>query len=137
MRTLMAPLIDKRASLIEVKQSAEMQFVNQTHAQLQGSVFAAGCTNWYINEFGRNAASWPGLASSFWRTAYFPNFRHYNMKGVSKFWFLNTLKRWIVTSGFGKTQLALLGVLVALLSSKGDSVGNPMTLLTGFWNRLF
>ncbi|KAH6704243.1 monooxygenase [Leptodontidium sp. MPI-SDFR-AT-0119] len=73
MRTLMAPLIDKRASIIEVKQTAENQFVNSIHSELNGSVFAAGCTNWYINEFGRNAASWPGLASAFWKAAYFPS----------------------------------------------------------------
>lgn len=130
----MAPLIDKRASLIEIKQSAEIQFVNRTHAQLQGSVFAAGCTNWYINEFGRNAASWPGLASAFWRTAYFPNFQHYNMKPSSKFWILHTIKRWLVNSGYGKTQLVLLGVLLALVQSRENVVEK---ILREFWHQLF
>jgi hypothetical protein len=121
-RALMAPLIDKRASIIEIKQSAEMQFVNKVHSELQGSVFSAGCTNWYINEFGRNAASWPGLASAFWRHAYFPKFHHYNMAPASKFWVLNTIKRWILTFSHGKTRLAVLGALLALLSKKEDVV---------------
>ena len=133
----MAPLIDRRASLIEVKPSAEMQFVNNTHAQLQGSVFAAGCTNWYINEFGRNAASWPGLASAFWKTAYFPKFQHYNMRPSSKFWMVNTLKRWVLTWGNVKTQLMVLGALLALLHSREDVAGKALSALKNFWARIF
>lgn len=56
-RTLLAPIIDGRASVIEVRATAEDQWVNGIHGQFKGSVFAAGCSNWYINEFGRNATS--------------------------------------------------------------------------------
>ncbi|KAH8585503.1 monooxygenase [Bisporella sp. PMI_857] len=95
-RALMAPLIDRRASIIEIKESAETRWVNDIDASLQGSVFSAGCTNWYINEFGRNAASWPD----------------------SSLWPLHTVKRWLITWGYGKTQWLIFGALLAVLSGK-------------------
>src|SRR5690242_18627135 len=64
-RTLLKPILDREASIIEVKGTAENQWVNDIHSQLNGSVFQAGCSNWYINEYGRNAASWPGYASTY------------------------------------------------------------------------
>ncbi|KAF2009747.1 NAD(P)-binding protein [Aaosphaeria arxii CBS 175.79] len=80
-RNLLAPLIDHKASILEVKASKESQWVNDIHRQLQGSVFAAGCTNWYINEHGRNAASWPGYASTYWKEASIPRFGIFNKQG--------------------------------------------------------
>ncbi|TPX25843.1 hypothetical protein DIZ76_011300 [Coccidioides immitis] len=65
-RTILAPLIDRRVSIIDVKETRENVWVSDIHQQLQGSVFSAGCSNWYINEFGRNSASFPGYARNFW-----------------------------------------------------------------------
>ncbi|KAJ5668457.1 uncharacterized protein N7477_007027 [Penicillium maclennaniae] len=65
-RTLLAPIIDRRISSLEVKATAENQWVNAVQNDLKGSVFEAGCSNWYINPNGRNSASWPGYASSYW-----------------------------------------------------------------------
>jgi hypothetical protein len=96
-RTLVAPLLDKRASIIEVKGTAESQWVNRIHHQLKGSVFAAGCSNWYINEFGRNAASWPGYASTYWKEALIPRWGVFDQSGGEKSWFLNALRRWFRT----------------------------------------
>jgi hypothetical protein len=97
-RTLLAPLIDRRASTVEVKATAEDQWVNSIHNQLSGSVFAAGCSNWYINEFGRNAASWPGFASTFWKETLKVRTGIFNTSGGSSFWVLNMLKRWFLTT---------------------------------------
>ncbi|KAF2444486.1 hypothetical protein P171DRAFT_485935 [Karstenula rhodostoma CBS 690.94] len=55
------PLIDRRFSTFKVKSTAENQWVNFIHQQLQSSVLDAGCSNWYINEHGQNAASWRGM----------------------------------------------------------------------------
>ncbi|PLB50096.1 monooxygenase [Aspergillus steynii IBT 23096] len=71
-RTLIAPIIDRRISTLEVKATAEDQWVNALQAELRGSVFEAGCSNWYINHHGRNSASWPGYASSYWKEALKP-----------------------------------------------------------------
>jgi hypothetical protein len=100
-----------------------MQYVNKIHSQLNSVVFSSGCTNWYINEFGRNAASWPGLASAFWRKAYFPRFQDYNMVTVSRFWYLNTLKRWVRAVVASSRTVVLSGVLVVVLVKMRTSIG--------------
>ncbi|KAM0321594.1 hypothetical protein ACHAQA_010020 [Verticillium albo-atrum] len=64
-KALFQPLLDKRARTIEVKESVEVRATNEIHLRLRNSVFSGRCTSWYIGEFGRNAASWPGLACEF------------------------------------------------------------------------
>lgn len=65
-KTLFEPLLDGRAKIIEVKQSAEDRETQAVHQGLKKTVFAGDCSNWYIGTYGRNAASWPGRAISFW-----------------------------------------------------------------------
>ncbi|KAF2025004.1 monooxygenase [Setomelanomma holmii] len=84
-QNLLAPIIDRRHDIIEVKATAESQWVNSIHKQLQGSVFQAGCSNWYINEHGRNAASCPGYASTYWKEACIPRPGVFVTKGGSSF----------------------------------------------------
>ncbi|KAF2111919.1 hypothetical protein BDV96DRAFT_526304 [Lophiotrema nucula] len=113
-RTLLKPLIDRQADVIEVKSTAENQWVNSIHAQLKGSVFQAGCSNWYINEFGRNAASWPGYASTYWKETCIPRFGVFRYEGGSSLWFLRTLSRWIRTTSGTTYGLGVLLVLAGL-----------------------
>lgn len=80
-KSLFKPIIDHRASIIEVKETAEEQFVSEMQKSLDGTVFSAGCSNWYINAAGRNAASWPGYASAFWWATFFPQFADFELKG--------------------------------------------------------
>jgi hypothetical protein len=114
-RTLLAPIIDQRASVIEVKASAEDQWVSGVHGQLTGSVFSAGCSNWYINEYGRNAASWPGYASTFWKQTLIPRYGVFRKRGGSSMWPVWTLIRWVRTK---KTLRYAMLVLVIISSSK-------------------
>lgn len=94
-KALFEPLLDGRASVIEVKESVENRTTNEVQQRLRGSVFSGNCTNWYIGEFGRNAASWPGLAIEYYFATLFPDWNAFNMKGGGKLWLLNSLKRWI------------------------------------------
>ncbi|RYN16575.1 hypothetical protein AA0112_g12437 [Alternaria arborescens] len=114
MRNLLAPLIDGRCRVVEVKATAESQWVNSIHKQLSGSVFQAGCSNWYINEHGRNAASWPGYASTYWKEACIPRFGVFKTEGGSYFWFLRTLSRWIRTASSTTYGLGLLAIAISL-----------------------
>jgi hypothetical protein len=118
-RTLLAPIIDGRASVIEVRATAEDQWVNGIHGQLKGSVFAAGCSNWYINEFGRNAASWPGYASTFWKETLLPKPGSFNIAAGSKLWPLHTLSRWLRTTN--RVTYAILA-LTLVLRLRGKNV---------------
>lgn len=94
-KALFEPLLDGRASVIEVKESVENRTTNEVQQRLQGSVFSGNCSNWYIGEFGRNAASWPGLAIEYYFATLFPDWNAFNMKGGSRLWLINSLRRWI------------------------------------------
>jgi hypothetical protein len=60
---------------------------------LKGSVFAGDCSNWYIGDFGRNVASWPGLAIEFWIATLFPDKNAFVKAGGSRFWLSKSLVR--------------------------------------------
>jgi cation diffusion facilitator CzcD-associated flavoprotein CzcO len=109
-RTLFIPLLDGRARVIEVKQAAEDRETQAIHQGLQRTVFAGDCSNWYIGAHGRNAASWPGRAISFWWRTMFPDWKAFNTEGESPLWRLKAAKRmwWSLSS-----WIMVLGVLVA------------------------
>jgi hypothetical protein len=109
-RTLLAPIIDQRAAIVEVKATAEDQWVNGIHSELSGSVFTAGCSNWYINDNGRNSASWPGYASTFWKETLIRRPNDFLIVKKSNLWFFNMMGRWIRTTGY-----STYGILVVLL----------------------
>ncbi|KAG2166605.1 hypothetical protein VTO58DRAFT_103499 [Aureobasidium pullulans] len=90
-RALVKPLLRSRAETIEVKESVENRTTNDIHLRLRNSVFSGRCTNWYIGEFGRNAASWPGLAIEFWIATLTPDRDAFIMKGGNKLWRLKSL----------------------------------------------
>jgi hypothetical protein len=71
----------------------ENRTTNDIQLRLRNSVFSGRCTNWYIGEFGRNAASWPGLAIEFWIATLIPDRDAFIMKGGSKMWRLKSLWR--------------------------------------------
>jgi hypothetical protein len=107
-KTLFTPILDQRTRIVEVKQAAEDRETNKIHQNLRNSVFAGQCSNWYIGDFGRNAAPWPGLAASFWAKTYFPDWSAFQLQGGSKLWRLNAVSRWIRTMSTASKVLALL-----------------------------
>ncbi|PVH78291.1 monooxygenase [Cadophora sp. DSE1049] len=107
-KSLFAPLIDRWADVLEVKQTIEDYTTNAIHKQLNNTVFAGDCSNWYIGKFGRNAASWPGLARSFWFSTYFPDWFAFNRVGGTRFWPLYAARRWL------RTMKPLTKVLISL-----------------------
>ncbi|KAH7142554.1 hypothetical protein DER46DRAFT_668041 [Fusarium sp. MPI-SDFR-AT-0072] len=90
---LVKPLIDGQASVIEVKEAVENYTTNQIHQKLKSSVFAGDCSNWYIGNFGRNVASWPGLAIEFWIATLFPDKNAFIKSGGSRSWLSKSLVR--------------------------------------------
>ncbi|KAH6976605.1 hypothetical protein EDB80DRAFT_871730 [Ilyonectria destructans] len=114
-KALFKPLLDKRACVIEVKESVENRATNEIHLKLQGSVFSGDCSNWYIGDFGRNAASWPGLAIEFWFATLFPNWKAFEMKGGSKLWIVESFKRWTLSNKLQLAGVAALAVALARL----------------------
>lgn len=119
-KALFEPLLDSRASVIEVKETVENRTTNEVHQRLKGSVFSGNCTNWYIGEFGRNAASWPGLAIEYYFATLFPDWTAFNMKGGSKLWLINYLRRWI--QGHKATFAAGIAMAIAISGRAGPII---------------
>lgn len=112
-KTLFKTVIDGRADVLEVKETAEAQFVTELDKTLAKTVFNSGCTNWYINAAGRNSASWPGMASSFWRATFFPRWGDFTLYGGNAAWMFHRIHRNIRTTSIW-VWLMLLFVVASL-----------------------
>lgn len=116
---LVKPVIDGYTDVVEVKQDAEEDFIQELDRQLGQTVFSAGCSNWYINKAGRNSAAWPGLAVTFWQATFFPKWDHFLMSGGSPFWLVRKTWRNV------KTTSPLVWLVLA--------AGTWFTVSKGFW----
>lgn len=114
-KSLFEPILSKRASVIEVKQAAEDRSTNAIHHELNNTVFAGDCSNWYIGKFGRNAASWPGLARDFWWATYTPNWDDFNMSGSSTWWPIFAAKRYLTSLSTTTKLLIATGLVTTAL----------------------
>jgi cation diffusion facilitator CzcD-associated flavoprotein CzcO len=130
-QTLFLPLLDSRAKIIEVKQAAEDRETLAVHQGLQKTVFSGDCSNWYIGDYGRNAASWPGRAISFWWKTCFPDWKAFNMEGGSKLWRLNALKRqlWERSSLISAATVLVFAAPFVAKGSPVDAVSATRELL--------
>ncbi|RFU29232.1 hypothetical protein B7463_g7083, partial [Scytalidium lignicola] len=129
-KSLFQPLIDHRATVIEVKQSYEDIETNAIHKNLNNTVFAGDCSNWYIGDYGRNAASWPGMARSFWARTYFPDWSAFNMAGSSPWWPIYAAWRMVRTISVF-TKVALIFGTISLLCRNNISLKSGLTVLEG------
>ena len=53
------------AKSVEVSEAAEREFNATLHAKLPGTIWASGCTSWYLDAHGKNTTLWPGATFSF------------------------------------------------------------------------
>ena len=113
-KTLIAPILDHYANVVEVQPDAEEKFINNLDGILAHTVFSAGCSNWYINSAGRNSASWQGLASTFWKAAMFPKWKDFAFSGGSRTWMFRKIFRSLRTTTIWAWLVAfsLLGTLL-------------------------
>lgn len=121
-KMLFKTVIDGYADVVEVREEAETNFVTELDKTLAKTVFNSGCTNWYINSAGRNSASWPGMASSFWRATFFPSWRDFTFEGGSAAWISRRALRNIKMAS---TWIWLV-VLFVVVSAFDTYSGGPM-----------
>lgn len=124
-KAVIEPLITNRASKVTVHQTSEDLDAALVQIGLKGMVWEAGCSNWYLNEWGRNTASYPGFASSYWRETFSPIWSDFKLEGGSKLWILNTLifqiKRY--------KRLSLVALfLISMCSSKRRTLTFTLTV---------
>lgn len=99
-------------------------------------MFSAGCSNWYIDKFGNNAASFPGYASDLWKQAWFTTngLADYDTVPDEKvWWFFRMISRWITTTIRPRKKTVSIitaAVLLMVLRERRRKGGNPLTLGT-------
>ncbi len=76
-QAIFEPILTGRARTITVKRSAEDYDCNTVQQKLANSVWHSRCTNWTLNENGRNCTNFPGYVRAFWWKLYSPKFRDY------------------------------------------------------------
>ncbi|OJZ79600.1 hypothetical protein ASPFODRAFT_66055 [Aspergillus luchuensis CBS 106.47] len=118
MKALFEPILDRRTRVVEVKQSAEERHTASLQEKLKSTVFAGGCSNWYINQYGRNAASWPAKAALFWRETCFPNWDAFIWQDGSAAWPLYRFLRWLKVSSVG-SKAGIAAVIAMVLAQSG------------------
>lgn len=111
-KTLLVPILDRKVGFVDVKCSAENRFANRIREKLDRSVYEAGCSNWYVNEHGKNVTSWPGYAVSFYFETLFPHYEDFHTgPASSRWWLLHRLRRWIRTKTCFRVLLAVVAAL--------------------------
>ncbi|KAF4551122.1 Flavin-binding monooxygenase-like protein 12 [Elsinoe fawcettii] len=58
-KTVFRPMLDGDFKTIDVKEAAEMRDANRLQTQLKSMVWSGGCTNWNLDENGRNTTNSP------------------------------------------------------------------------------
>ncbi|KAM5354239.1 hypothetical protein ACJ41O_000889 [Fusarium nematophilum] len=138
-KSLFQPLVDGRARIIEVKQSAEDRATNAVHEELRSTVFAGDCSNWYIGDYGRNAASWPGMARGFWFATMVPDWSAFNMTGKSALWPLRAVRRNLRNLSLS-SKVMLISVVIAAVRGReatwGSLLGASLGLKEALVSRL-
>lgn len=57
---------------VDVKPEVQARYNAKIQRKLQGTVWASGCTSWYLNQDGKNTTLWPGFTFSYrWITRRF------------------------------------------------------------------
>jgi cation diffusion facilitator CzcD-associated flavoprotein CzcO len=128
-RNIFKPILDKRATSVEIKEEAEGYWTTKTQYQLQQMVWSGGCSNWNLDSSGRNTASYPGtgmdLLWEFWQK----DFSDYVFRGGSRYWVVNRLWRWTSTTVRNLWAYALISWMLWRLAPRlGGSGGRLQSL---------
>ncbi|KAM5372391.1 hypothetical protein ACJA88_009140 [Fusarium oxysporum] len=79
------PILDGKASIVDVKSDAEGKWTDSMQAGIKSTVFYSGCTNWFVetrkNGTRWNATVYPYSQASFWRRSLFPVWKDFDFSG--------------------------------------------------------
>ena len=68
------------ARSIEVKPGAQQRFNTRIQRRLNNTVWAKGCSSWYLTADGRNTTNWPGYTFEFRLRTRAPNWQDYAVR---------------------------------------------------------
>ncbi|KAL2857329.1 hypothetical protein BJY01DRAFT_137718 [Aspergillus pseudoustus] len=81
---ILKPVLDGSASSVEVKLSAEDEYVKKVQTALRDTVWNSGCNSWYVNGKEWNATAYPWAQSHFWYRSLFPVWKDWDIKWIKK-----------------------------------------------------
>jgi cation diffusion facilitator CzcD-associated flavoprotein CzcO len=55
------------AAYLDLRPDVQRRWSDELQRRLEGTVWQTGCSNWYVNEAGRNVNNWPGFTSEYRR----------------------------------------------------------------------
>ncbi|KAH6889220.1 hypothetical protein B0T10DRAFT_487563 [Thelonectria olida] len=134
-KSLIKPLVDGQAAVIEVRQAAEDRATNAIHDELRSTVFAGDCSNWYIGDYGRNAASWPGFARGYWLATLVPDWTAFNMTGGSVWWPVKAATRHAKTMSV-YSKLFVVACAVGVVRGRETSLESVLSVGNGLKDAL-
>lgn len=73
---IIKPILDGRASEVDLKMEAENEYARRIQNDLRSTVWNSGCSSWYIRDNGSgmswNAMSYPWSQTYYWYRSRFP-----------------------------------------------------------------
>ena len=79
MKAFVEPNVSNNLRYVDVKPEAQERYNDEMQKRLQNSVWQTGCSSWYVNEFGRNTANWPGFTFEYRLRTRQPNWTHFDL----------------------------------------------------------
>ncbi|KAJ5737860.1 Flavoprotein [Penicillium malachiteum] len=77
---VLKPVLDGKAVAVDLKEDAEVEYVNWVQEALRQRIWNAGCASWYINEKKWNAMAYPWTQGHYWYRSLFPVWSHWTQK---------------------------------------------------------
>jgi cation diffusion facilitator CzcD-associated flavoprotein CzcO len=74
---------ERGAASVEVRPEAQARFNDEIHARLEGSVWASGCSSWYLDDSGRNRTLWPTFTFRFRQATGAFDADHYEIERIA------------------------------------------------------
>ncbi len=82
-KSIFRPMLRGDFAVIDVKENAENGDANVIQDKLTSMVWSGGCTNWNLDEHGRNTTNYHECTWRFWYQLYWPVWKDFNLEGGS------------------------------------------------------
>lgn len=69
----------KKLQSVEVRTEVQARFDAEIQRKMLSTVWASGCTSWYLDAKGHNTTLWPGFTFEFWRKTLRFDSQHYHL----------------------------------------------------------
>ena len=96
----MRALERRGARYMEVRPKEQVQFNDWLRPRLARSIWATGCSSWYLDNNGHNFSAWPGPTFEFWWRTRRVVARHYDFVGKRR----RRTRPWLVREPIGRAS---------------------------------